>query len=668
MLNQKSSPLAWSPGRIFYAGLAIILLANMFSPPWTTFIHMWRVEIGASVLLGGTLIYLLLKGKELALLDEINSDEWKFIVLPILVFILWSLLSALWAPSWKSALHHSFIWAEYLIFYLIFRRALERGSGFNRLLTVIVLTLVFYSLPAIVEYCAYLSFGGTTTLGIRFAKWGEQIVTILPLVMLGVIRTREKKFALGAAAVVIMWLLIFCTLGRINYILFGCSIAALFAALAIFKQHRRYLPKFALLAGLMIVAPIPLHLFSFFSTDADVPIVKRLSDNQGISSSNNFRKLMFSISKEMIQANPLIGVGADNFGMQVNRYRAKYGAANPNDPNLANAEDEIPSHAHNEYIQIAAELGIVGAGIMVWFLVGIAIMGFRAVRQMKRGSLYAFAAVLGLAMFLASSAVSAYSFRVMQNGIVFFFVLAVVAKLSFKNEARSKTVSLPSAYMKPVLAAGIIACLGLFAYSAVRLSSVILTIRANQTKPLQSAMPFYDLAMRLDDENPDVRQNLGMRLFSNRRYEEAIPYLESAISIGRGTSADLSSLAIAHSLAGDPPSAELTMSQAATLYPRSPFVLTKYAMVLANNGKASQGDEMFEKASRIDARTARSWQTLMNSGPKILSDMSTRDLASYAAVMELKPQSSMYAVVTERLILHPEEQFFSFGKLPVPEE
>jgi hypothetical protein len=36
--------------------------------------------------------------------------------------------------------------------------------------------------------------------------------------------------------------------------------------------------------------------------------------------------------------------------------------------------------------------------------------------------------------------------------------------------------------------------------------------------------------------------------------------------------------------------------------------------------------------------------------------------------MELKPQSSMYAVVTERLILHPEEQFFSFGKLPVPEE
>jgi Ca2+/Na+ antiporter len=74
---------------------------------------------------------------------------------------------------------------------------------------------------------------------------------------------------------------------------------------------------------------------------------------------------------------------------------------------------------------------------MMWFLVGVAIMCFRAIRHMKRGSLYGFAAVLGLAMFLASSAVSAYSFRVMQNGIVFFFVLAVAAKLSFKNKHRA---------------------------------------------------------------------------------------------------------------------------------------------------------------------------------------------------------------------------------------
>jgi Flp pilus assembly protein TadD len=181
-------------------------------------------------------------------------------------------------------------------------------------------------------------------------------------------------------------------------------------------------------------------------------------------------------------------------------------------------------------------------------------------------------------------------------------------------------------------------------------------------------MPFYDLAMRLDDENPDVRQNLGMRLFSNQRYEEAIPYLESAISIGRGTSADLSRLAIIRSLAGDPAGAEVTMSTAAALYPQSPFVLTKYALVLANNGKASQGDELFERASRIDARAARSWQTLMNSGPKVLSDMAARDPVSYLTVMELKPQSSMYSAVTERLILHPDEQRFSLLKLPTVEE
>ncbi|PYS99574.1 MAG: hypothetical protein DMF63_10830 [Acidobacteria bacterium] len=667
MLDPRSNSFTWSPGRIFYVGLAVVLLANMFSPPWTTFIHMWRVEIGSSILLCGTLLYLFLKARKSGLEIEISYDEWKFIVLPILVFILWSSLSAFWAPSWKSALHHSFIWAEYLIFYLIFRHTLERGSGFNRLLTVIVLTLVFFSLPAIIEYCAFLSYGGGTTLGMRFAKWGEQIVTIVPLLMLVVVRARDKKFIFGAAALVIMWLLIFCTVGRINYILFGSCIVAVLAPLVIFKQHRRYLPKFALLAALMIIAPIPLHLFSLLSPGGGVPIVNRLSDDQGLTSSNNFRKLMMSISKEMIQAHPIIGIGADNFGMQVNTYREKYGSENPTDPNLANAEDQIPSHAHNEFLQIAAELGIVGVGIFLWFLAGIAIMGFRALRRMRRGSLYAYAAVVGLGMFLASSAVSAYSFRVMQNGIVFFFILAVAAKLSFKRRTES-SMRLPSAYAMPALAAGIIACLGLFGYSAIRLASVLLTIRAGETRTVREAMPDYDLAMRLDDENPEPRQNLGLRLFANRRYADAIPYLESAISIGRGTSADLSYLATAQSLAGDQAGAERTLSSASNLYPHSPFVLTKYAILLSNNGKIGEAYDLFGRALKIDARASRSWQVLINSGPKELSEMTARDPSMYSTVMELTPQSSLYASVTERLILHPEEQRFSLVKLPAPDE
>ena len=672
MLDHEPNRTTWTPGRVFYTGLAIILLANWlpFIPAWYTFVHMWRVEIAASIFLGCVLIYFLVNSKTISLRYQVDPDEWKFILLPILAFILWSFLSALWAPSWKSAIHHSLIWAEYLIFYLIFRQMLERNAGFGKVLTVLTLTLILYAVPAIVEYCAYLSFGGESTLGMRFAKYGEQIVTILPLVLLGVVRMRGKQFAIGAAAVALLWLLIFCTFGRINYFLFGSVVVCMLIGLSVSLRHRRYAPRFALLVAVLALAPVPLHLFSASSTDSGVPMIARLSNSDGLSDSNNFRKLMFSVSTEMIRANPWMGIGADNFGMQVNQYREIYGAANPDDVNLAGAEDQMPEHAHNEFLQIVAELGVVGGAIIAWLIAGIALMAFRAIRNIRSGSLTAAAAVLGLGMFLVSSLVSAYSFRVMQNGIVFFFVLAVAAKEIYatkRSESEQKLQVRPPTWLKPALATGLLMCIGLTAYSALRVSSVIVTIRANQAPTLTAAIPLYDLAMRLDNENPDARQNFGMRLFRNRRYAEAIPYLQSAISIGRAPSPELSYLATTQALAGDNSGAEKTMAAAANLYPRSPFVLTRYAMILERNGKLTGSAGMFARATKIDARSAYTWRELMRSGPKAVSDMAARD-PRIAQVMDLRPKSSIYAVVTERLIRFPEEQKFSFAKLSPDEE
>ncbi len=672
MLESESTQTTWTPGRVFYIGLAIILLANWlpFIPAWSTFVHMWRVEIAASIFLVCVLSYLLINSARISFRCSIGPVEWRFVVLPILAFILWSSLSTLWAPSWKSAIHHSLIWAEYLIFYLIFRELLERKENLPNLLLVFLVALALYALPAVAEYCAYLAFGGQTTLGMRYAKYGEQIVTFLPLVLLAVVRMRGRQFVIGASVVTLLWLLVFCSLGRINYFLFGALIVCVLTGLIISSRHRRYVPRYALLVLVLALAPLPLHLFSLFSNETSVPVIARFSNSEGLNSSNNFRKLMMSVSGEMVGAHPWTGVGADNFGMQVNRYREIYGSSHPDDVNLASAEDQIPERAHNEFLQIVAELGIIGGVIFAWLLAGVAIMAFRAIRTVRVGSLTAASAMLGVVMFLVSSMVSAYSFRVMQNGIVFFFVLAVAAKEIFsasRSESEQPARIFSPPWLKPAIAAGILICIGLISYSALRVSSVIVTGRAIQTRPLTTAMPLYELAMRLDDENPDVRVDLGMRLFRSRRYQEAIPYLESAISIGRAPSAELSYLATTRTFAGDLGGAEQTMSEAASLYPRSPFVLTRYATLLELNGKHDESAEMFARAVKIDERSARTWRVLIDSGPMALTDMAARD-TQYGFPMDLSPKSSIYAVVTERLIRHPEEQRFSYGKLSEEEE
>ena len=116
---------------------------------------------------------------------------------------------------------------------------------------------------------------------------------------------------------------------------------------------------------------------------------------------------MTTLSFEMFKANPVVGAGADNFGMEVNKYREIYGANNPDDINLKASENELPERSHNEYLQILAELGVVGLLIFVAFLFGIGLMLIIAFR--RRASLITIGSLIGVFMFLASSLVSSYS-------------------------------------------------------------------------------------------------------------------------------------------------------------------------------------------------------------------------------------------------------------------
>ena len=83
--------------------------------------------------------------------------------------------------------------------------------------------------------------------------------------------------------------------------------------------------------------------------------------------------------------------------------------------------------------------------------------------------------------------------------------------------------------------------------------------------------------------------------------------------------------------------------------------------------QAKEAGEVFGRALAIDRRSANTWRALINSGPKAVSDLAARD-PEYLAVMDLRPQGSIYAVVTERLIRFPEERQYSFASRATDEE
>ncbi|MGH9947946.1 MAG: O-antigen ligase family protein [Pyrinomonadaceae bacterium] len=654
MLNKYGTP---GTTVMFAIGLAIVLLAYWlpYIPNLYTFIHMWRVETFASVLLLTTLGVSLFRSSNESKF-AVGKSEFLMIVLPMATLTLWSATSILWAPSWKSAVHHTLVWSLYLIFYFVIRQMLEVGRSYGLLITVCTACFAIIAVPAIVEYAGFIVFGGSTTLGLRYAKYGEPIVTIAPLAVVGAIRMTGRKFIVGVTGVVLLWLLIYVGLGRMNVLLFAAGFFALAATVFIFRHFHRYRRKMLVVAAALVLAPLPFIGLSYIVSNTEASVVGRLAGNEGTQMSNDFRKLMLTLSREMFSANPMIGIGADNFGSEVNQYRARYGKANPDDRNLAAAESDLPERAHNEFLQILVELGAVGGIIFLGFILGVVMLGLKSLRE-NRYPIHTYAALIGIGMFLLSSTVSSYSFRFVQNGFVLLLVLAVAAKTILKeeNSAPFKSFRLSPAFQF----CGILICMGLLAYSAVRATSVYFTERANHAATIDEAMPLLERAIALENEDPRPQRIKGLWYVKEARYAEAIPHFKRSIELGLATSTDFFELASAQTLAGDNAGAEATFAEAAELYPQSPFVLTKLAALQKDNGNLNASETNLARARMIDKRQANTWWVFINDGPRKASDIAHAN-EDYSKVMDLYPNPAIYAVVREREITRPGEMIKLF--------
>lgn len=649
----------------FGLGWSLVLLA-VWVPTFgnlQVFLLPWKVEIAASLFLFFTLSFLVYKYFPVDLTLSLSRTEFSYIVIPILLFIIWSAFSASWSLSWKAAVYHTLIWLEYLIFYLIVRHVISIKDGFRTLIGFTVFVFVLIALPAIIEYCSFIIYAGSTTLGIRFAKYGEQVITLMPLIFAVILRFNGKRFALGAYTVTVLWLFVLSTLSRTSLLLCLAGIAAIIFLVFSLRQFHKYRRKTATIILIAAFTTLLIHSLSFLAEKPNVPIIARVSDNEGISYSNNFRKLMTLVSFEIFKSHPFTGVGADNYGIAFNEYRAIYADKNPNDVNLKVAENEIAERSHNEYLQILTELGIVGGIIFLFFLSSIVIMFFHAARHYRKFSLIPIAALIGAMLFLSSSLVSSYSFRLIQNGFVFFFVLAVAAKYLLKDKPNSRQISVPTNYFKVACCVGIISCFLLALYCSMRAASVHYAHKVGELTDLEQAIPLYDKSFWLDELNPDAHFDFGINLLNAGLYNEAAQQFRQSIDIGRAPSSSYSYLSTAQYLAGDVTSAENTITEALKLYPFSPFVRTRYAYFLQLNGKNLEAEQQLNNARQIDRKQANSWWSLINDGIQPTTEKVFRNKDDFTPVMDLVPGDSLAAVRAEREIRFPSEKIqFNFGK------
>lgn len=600
----------------------------------------WRQEMALALLLSIAFALLTRRAsKTTAQPSTLRRSEF-LILLPLTLFLLWSAASLFWAASVFPALHHTFIWGAYLLFFLVLMRAAKRP----RLLRASTITLGLV-ICLISVLCALEFWSGSALLMRTVTGLGEPLAVALPLFTVLALKLRQRRAAIfcGVTAV-LAWLAILQTLERAPTIGASAALLILFAASFFRRAWRPRSPKRVLILLFLFAAALALQFLpSPAEQDRSSPFT-RLPTTSAQDPNTHARFLCWAVALEMWREHPLRGVGANNYDTAFPQARSQFSASHTTSSLVALNEDLLVERAHNEYIQILAELGVVGFTLFIVF--GVALIGaaWRALRRAQ--SPLALAAVCGLIAFALSSGASSVSFRWTGSGLVFFFAASLVLHFSRRDAPADKVFKLAPLLMRTATAAALACSLLIFFGRGAQATSSVLQGMAESAPDAGRAEQLYLTALSLNPVDASTHFNFGMWLYLERRAPEAVTHLRYAVAHGYNSSICYAYLAAAAAGAGDLDAAEHTMAEAARVYPRSVFIRVRHATALAEAGRREEADREYGAALALNSRMARGWRQLICFGRDAAKTVAFYD-KGVAMPGELSPESCIFAVLDE---------------------
>jgi tetratricopeptide (TPR) repeat protein len=361
------------------------------------------------------------------------------------------------------------------------------------------------------------------------------------------------------------------------------------------------------LAGLWLGLTITVQAFFYFASPLPATADYFAGNAGNAALSRRHRLLVWQIAGEMATQHPLTGVGGNNFAALTNFARANLAARNTDNSSPEIAEDIVLERAHNEYLQILAELGAVGLLLFAAAFGAVKLNILKSLRKRNfRLAPMTWAGIGGLTAFAVSSLISSFSFRVVQNGIAFMLILGFV----INRTAREK----PTPSSRPSIAAFALLSLIAVVFFGTKAVGEYSVYRAERVEDVETAHGYMSNAIRLDPDNLNARYALGSGLATQGEYERAAFELRQAIDRGLGVSMTYAQLARLFRQSGDAAEAEKTFTEAVAIYPRSPYLRVEFAIFLEETGREADAGYMRAAARQIDEKQANGWYSLIKDG------------------------------------------------------
>lgn len=629
--------------------LAVILISILFPLPHPIIpvAQPFRAELLLSIFLIA-LLFRLFRQKAPAAPIAYDQRPEMLVSFAVFAVIAWSAASSAWAsaPGWVA--HHTLVWGLYLASFIVFSAMIRSGTGFRLITTTFVITSAVLILICVIDYLSISDFASSENgLRVRYGKYAELLITLSPLLWAVALYTRKPgKAAIVFCGAIFSWVVAMLSLSKGAFIAGLVGFAIFFAGSALFAgrpMRKRTLGLAAIWLTVTIGVQVAFSLFSPIPSTSDY-ITGAADPNR---TSTAVRLFTWGIGRQMVSDHLFVGVGADNFGDAFNMARSRFRLTSPDVPQTEIAEDLLIERAHNEPLQILAELGIIGlALVLAPFLIFVYyfVQSHRGKRSGVSPVLWACAG--GMTAFAASSLVSSFSFRSAQNGVVFFLVFAIAMREVAKSRGK-RTRALPFRPPMSVLAGCLLVCFLLGVYSAAKIVAESEIYEAERTANHDAARAHFRSALTIAPDYAGGWLSTAARASGDGDHALAATATRHAIDNGTGTSLIYSGLAKEQILAGDPDGAEATFREAISIYPRSVFLRTEYIVFLETTGNTDEAAKQTAIARSVDKRQAGGWYAIIKRG-SVAAFYEARSDDEITTPAELVPFSAVPQYVDKR--------------------
>ena len=332
------------------------------------------------------------------------------------------------------------------------------------------------------------------------------------------------------------------------------------------------------------------------------------SEKKSTDTSLELRLNIWTNTLEMIKEHPLLGVGAGNHKVLYPIYSRRVVVEK------VFSEDLQLSNVHNDYLQITAELGLLGLALMLWLAGAAALTLFRLLHNDQgKDKILILTLAAGLAG-ISLNATASFPFQRMVPVLVITIYLAVMAGLD-----KTLDTDRPFTFWPPRwtwLFAGI-AGLSLFIFSLWAGFGAMEGDKHYKWLEAAESVGNWDRAIseaNLVLENNPYRVKassyLGRAYIEKNMPERAIPALEAVVREYPYHMNALLNLGVAYGALGENQKALDVYARVLEIKPDYAKVHNNLGNVLLNMKKPGESVQSFTKASELDPQNSQIWMNL----------------------------------------------------------